>query len=127
MRSRVPLYFLFVPLLAALFQLSMKLAAHTMAGMQMSFSWFSLAISSPWVWTALLSEAASFVLWIKILATYDLSRAFPITGISYVLVLATGWVGFHEPIYTLQLLGTTLILAGVWVIGTATQTTEVTS
>ena len=47
------------------------------------------------------------------------SKAFPLSAVSYILILCTGWFIFNEAILPLQLLGGTLILAGVWLIGTA--------
>ena len=119
MRSRFQLCFLLVPVLGVLFQFFTKLAAHTMGDMAFSLAWLARAAISPWVWAALISEVLSFVLWIRILATYDLSKAFPLSGISYVLILLTGWLWFHEPVAPLQLIGSALILTGVWLIGTA--------
>ena len=55
----------------------------------------------------------------QVLSELDLSKAFPLSALSYVLVLLSSWLYFREQMTTLQLLGSALILGGVWLIGTA--------
>ena len=47
------------------------------------------------------------------------SRAFPLSAVSYILILTVSWLVFEESISLLQLIGSGLILAGVWLISTA--------
>jgi drug/metabolite transporter (DMT)-like permease len=81
--------------------------------------WIKQAAVTPWMWAALISEAAAFVVWMRILSDHALSKAFPLSAISYLLILCIGWFFFHEAVLPLQLVGSALILAGVWLIGTA--------
>jgi drug/metabolite transporter (DMT)-like permease len=60
----------------------------------------------------------------KVLADFDLSKAFPISAISYVAVLAGSWLWFQEPTNLLQIAGSILILSGVWLVSTAEQVEE---
>jgi multidrug transporter EmrE-like cation transporter len=52
-----------------------------------------------------------------VLAEMPLSAAFPLSAISYVLIIAAGVLVFHEHLNALQILGGGAILAGVWMIG----------
>lgn len=118
MKNNIILWSL-VPILSTLYQLSTKLVAHGMDGMDFGVSWLAQASTTPWMWVALTSELAAFVIWMRILSDHDLSKAFPLTAISYLLILSVSWFGFHETIVPLQLVGGALILSGVWMIGTA--------
>jgi drug/metabolite transporter (DMT)-like permease len=51
-----------------------------------------------------------------VLAEAELSAAFPLTAVSYLLVIGLGWFGLHEPASPLQILGAAAILAGVWLL-----------
>ena len=55
----------------------------------------------------------------KVLSELEISKAFPLSGISYVLIVAAGWFLFGEPVAWLQLVGGGLILTGAWLIATA--------
>jgi multidrug transporter EmrE-like cation transporter len=108
-----------IPVLNTLFQIFIKLAAEQMTGLGFDTAWLIHAATSPWMLAAIAAEAICFVFWLQALAQLDLSKAFPLTGISYVMILATSWLVFREDITTLQVIGSTLILIGVWLIGTA--------
>ena len=59
----------------------------------------------------------SFVLWQKLLATYDLSYIVPITtGISQIIILFIGLVGFGEQIKLSGLIGIFCVIGGVMLI-----------
>ena len=118
MKKHVILWSL-IPICNTLYQVFIKLAAHDMGGTDFGIAWLQQAAVTPWMWAALASELASFVIWIKILSDHELSKAFPLSAISYLLILSVSWFGFYETILPLQLVGGTLILAGVWMIGTA--------
>ncbi len=108
-----------VPICGTLYQIFVKLTADQLHGVAFNAGWLEQAGTSKWFWAALVSEVAAFLIWMQILAQHDLSKAFPLTAISYVFILAVSWFGFKEEILPLQLLGGTLILCGVWLIGTA--------
>ena len=108
-----------LPLLSALFQASTKMLAAEMRHTPFSWSWLSQATHSPWAIIVLLSEVLSFVLWLNVLIHVPLSKAFPITAVAYVAIELMSWTLFNEPVIPLQLIGSTLILTGVWIISTA--------
>ncbi len=74
----------------------------------------------------LLSEVLSFVLWMNVLSVVPLSKAFPITAVAYISIPLMSWTLFKEPVMPLQIIGSALILGGVWLIGSAAprETTE---
>lgn len=111
------LFWLGIPVLDMLSQLFIKLAAEHVTGS--GLTWLHNTVTSPWMIAAIAVEAACFVIWMRVLAELDLSLAFPLSAISYILVIAASWLIFGESISLLQLTGSGLILAGVWLIGTA--------
>jgi drug/metabolite transporter (DMT)-like permease len=116
MMSPMRLSWFAVPVLNTLFQIFIKRGAEDIDGKGAMLSWLGSALHNPWVLAAIAVEIICFFLWMKILAELDLSRAFPLSAVSYVLVIASGWLIFGEPVVALQVIGSTLILAGVWLI-----------
>ena len=118
-------YFLWfaIPILTTLSQACMKLLAIQMKNIPFSWQWLGQAIGTPWTLGILGCETVSFVLWLTILSETSVSKATPITAISYILILGMSWTLFKEPIMPLQIIGSIFILAGVWLIGTASSNT----
>ncbi|MGV1758673.1 SMR family transporter [Rhizobium sp. P44RR-XXIV] len=117
-------YWLAVPVLSTLYQLFIKLGAAQLKD-EGTLTWFWHALSSHWILAAIVVEIVAFFIWMNVLAELELSRAFPLTGISYVLVVAAGWFFFGERVVALQMIGSGLILTGVWLIaGASFETNE---
>ena len=108
-----------LPILTTLNQILIKKISRLMGDMPFGVEWVAKAITSPLILGVLFCEILSFVIWMQILAKYDISKAFPISGITYILILCTGWFLFYEPIMILQLIGFALIIIGVCLIGSA--------
>lgn len=98
-----PLYLL-IPIFSTTYQIFIKMASNEL---------------QPWLWLALVSEVFAFILWMKVLSTHNLSKAFPLSAVSYILILASGWLLFGEPVMQMQIVGSVLIMAGIWLISTA--------
>ncbi len=113
-----------LPVLSALFQASAKMLAAEMRHTPFSWSWLVQATHSPWAVVVLMSELLSFVLWLNVLTNVPLSKAFPITAVAYIAIELMGWVLFKEPVMPLQIIGSALILAGVWLISIASEEIE---
>jgi multidrug transporter EmrE-like cation transporter len=111
------LFWLSVPLLNTLSQLFIKLAAEHVTGS--GLAWLHNTVTSPWMIAAVVVEAVCFVIWMRVLGEMDLSQAFPLSAVGYILIIATSWLVFGESISLLQLIGGGLILAGVFLISTA--------
>ena len=108
-----------LPVLSALFQASTKMLAAEMRHTPFSWSWLVQATHSPWAVVVLVSELLSFVLWLNVLTNVPLSKAFPITAVAYIAIELMSWTLFKEPVMPLQIIGSALILAGVWFVGSA--------
>jgi drug/metabolite transporter (DMT)-like permease len=98
-------------------QIAFKLAAKELGDGAFDVSWLTAAATSPMVWCAVLLYLTVFVLWMLILQQIDLSRAFPLTALSYVTVPAAGMLFFHESLTLAQAGGIALILVGVALVG----------
>ena len=106
-----------LPLLGLGFQIAAKQTAMSLSHTPFGLAWLARLTTLPSAGVLLGLEIASFAAWMTVLAAMKLSAAFPMTAIGYVLVIATGWVLFHEPASLLQVLGGAAILTGVWLIG----------
>ncbi|WP_244480445.1 class I SAM-dependent methyltransferase [Rhizobium sp. Root1220] len=112
-----------VPVLNTLFQIFLKKGALSLEGVSAGIGWLE-AFASYWILAAILTEILCFFIWMNILSKLELSKAFPLSGASYVLIVASGWFAFGEPILGLQIIGSGLILLGVWLIAGATEETQ---
>lgn len=74
------------------------------------------ALVRPWVLTALFATFLSGICWMVALTKFDLSYAFPFTGLSFILMFAAGALVFGEQTSLTKLLGTLLVLAGLLVL-----------
>jgi drug/metabolite transporter (DMT)-like permease len=116
-----------LPVLSALFQASTKMLAAEMRHTPFSWSWLVQAMHSPWALVVLVSEVLSFVLWLNVLTNVPLSKAFPITAVAYIAIELMSWMLFKEPLMPLQIIGSTLILAGVWFVSSASDDDQIES
>ncbi|TCL71789.1 cyclopropane-fatty-acyl-phospholipid synthase [Rhizobium sp. BK251] len=108
-----------IPVLNTLYQVFLKYGAVRLESTPTGFGWLDAALASPWILAAILTEILGFFIWMNILSELDLSKAFPLTGAGYVLIVASGWLAFGEPVAALQIIGSGLILSGVWLIAGA--------
>jgi multidrug transporter EmrE-like cation transporter len=76
--------------------------------------WFlARLLLNPWVLSALAAAFLAAMTWMAALTRLDLSHAYPIMSLSFVLVvLASAWL-LHEPLTVFKLAGVALICAGV--------------
>lgn len=73
-------------------------------------------VFDPYVFSSFLSAFLASLTWMAALKEFDLSRAYPIMSLSFVLVLIAGHFFLNEPISVGKLIGTLLILSGIFVI-----------
>jgi len=118
-KSSVYSLWIVIPILTTLNQAFIKLLASETKSMDFGPAWLLEATQYPWTAGILICEILSFVLWLKLLADTTISRAAPITAVAYFLILLMSWTVFREPIVPFQIVGSVLILAGVWLIATA--------
>lgn len=108
--------FVAVPLLGVAYQYCAERTAQALAGLPLGLAWLTRALGEPWALGLLGLETISFAAWMYVLSEADLSVAFPLTAISYVLVVGMGWIALHETVSPQQVLGAVSILAGVWLL-----------
>lgn len=94
-------------------QLSLKFASRVTGGFDFSAAAFARAIGSGWLWVAIASYCGIFLAWMLILRDSNLSRAFPTSAIVFVAIMLVSWLVLHEPIGPIQLVGATVIVAGI--------------
>jgi drug/metabolite transporter (DMT)-like permease len=70
----------------------------------------------PWVWVALGCTFISGMCWLMTLAKFELSYAYPFTAILYIYLLLAGVFIFGDSITFNKILGTSIIVIGVYFI-----------
>lgn len=74
------------------------------------------AVTSGYVIGGFLSYAVSAVLWIVILSRSDLSWAFPMVSLSYVVTALLAPYFLNEPFTIMRFLGILVIVSGVFIV-----------
>jgi len=84
-----------------------------------SFTWNSiLRTFSHWmvlVGFGLIFAASIF--WLVVISRWELSVAYPMLGLSYVVTVIASWLVLHEPITWQKVVGSLIICAGVALVG----------
>jgi multidrug transporter EmrE-like cation transporter len=80
------------------------------------WSYFQSFLLSYYFWIFLSVSLTSLLLWIKVLSKFEISTAYPLISISYILMLIPGYLLFNENINFLKILGVILIFCGVFVL-----------
>ena len=103
--------------LSACAQLFMKAGMLDLHGL-VSFEFSALLPSLLWVAGGLCSYAFSMLFWMAALARYELSLAYPMLSLSYVLVYigAVQWARLGEHVSLLKTVGILLIVLGVLLV-----------
>jgi multidrug transporter EmrE-like cation transporter len=72
-----------------------------------------MLLLNPWVLSGLAAALLAALSWMVAMTKLDLSRAYPLVSLSFVLVLLLSWALFHEPLTWQKMVGVALIVAGV--------------
>ena len=105
-------------------QIALKFAGERTGAFDFSANAFHLALTSAWIWAAIVCYVGAFLVWIPILRNTALSNAFPVTAIVYIGVMGASWLIFAEPIGWLKILGSAIILVGILVLGSRDDSPE---
>jgi multidrug transporter EmrE-like cation transporter len=73
--------------------------------------------TSPWVLSAILSAFLASVCWMIAITKLPLSYAYPFTSLSFILVMVASSLFFHEAISPPKIIGLSLIVSGIILIG----------
>jgi len=107
-------------LLNAVAQLLLKAGSRAIVGVTVSFSnaWTLLervAINPPII-GGLVCYAISVVVWIFALSRVDVSVAYPMLSVGYVVNAIAAWMLFGENLNAARLAGIGVIIVGVWLV-----------
>jgi len=98
-------------------QLSFKWAADSAGATTMNLDWLLRAARAPGLWLGIACYVGTLLVWLRILARTDLSRAFPMSGLAYLTVPLLAIVLFGESITFLEATGIAAICTGVALLG----------
>jgi multidrug transporter EmrE-like cation transporter len=106
-------------LLNAVAQLLLKAGARAFAGLEFSVAnlwpFAERALSAP-IMVALLCYAASVVVWTLALVRVDVSVAYPMLSIGYIVNAVMAWWLFGEQLTGPRIAGIGVIIVGVWLV-----------
>ena len=94
----------------------LKVALARMGEFSWTWSFFKGALSTWQLYLAGLTAVLGVLEWMVVLKRYDLSLAYPLTAISFILSLIAGALFFNEAIPATRWIGVLLIMAGVFFV-----------
>lgn len=104
--------------LGAVGQLLMKSGMNQVGAIDsLGIGMFVHMFSNPRVILGFASYGISSICYLVALSRLDLSVAYPMVGIGYILVMLISWLILHEPVSPARWMGALLIVAGVWLVG----------
>ena len=74
-------------------------------------------MTSPLIWSGLIIYGLSIAMWLWVLSKVDLSVAYPIVGVSFLITMAFGALLLDESVTPLRIVGTLLIAGGCILVG----------
>ena len=80
------------------------------------------AAKEPRLWTGLVLFGVSAVFWLVVLSRVRLSVAYPVVGISYIVIVLLARYRLHEHVPPLRWVGVTVIAIGIAIIGLSFRT-----
>ncbi len=124
-RRLAPLLIAWAVLLAVetLGQVALKMAGAKVGVFELDRPSILAALSTPWLWLALACYLSQFAVWMTILEKSTLSAAFPTSAIVFVAIMIASWAVFGDPMGWEKILGSTVIVAGILLLGSDAQHT----
>jgi drug/metabolite transporter (DMT)-like permease len=80
------------------------------------FSQLFIIVFKPLIFTGFVLFGLSSILWLSVISKYQLSYAYPMVSIGYILTLILSKVFLNEQINLYRMIGTLLIVSGVFFI-----------
>ena len=77
-------------------------------------TWFTKLLASPWFLTSVLATAGAALAYLLALQRLELSRAYPVMSLSFLLVLVFRALLFSEALTVPKVAGIMLVLAGLF-------------
>ncbi|MCP3867407.1 MAG: EamA family transporter [Gammaproteobacteria bacterium] len=107
-------------LLNAAAQLALKASVKGMGAIDLSLvdsgSVALRLMSEPWLWVGLFCYGISVIIWILALSRVDVSIAYPMLSIGYVVNAFAAWALFGEVMTLARLSGMGIIILGVFIL-----------
>lgn len=75
------------------------------------------ALHLPLLWAGLVLFGVSAIFWLVVLSRVPLSIAYPLVGVSYILVVLIAKLVLHESVPALRWIGVAIVALGIAVIG----------
>jgi drug/metabolite transporter (DMT)-like permease len=99
-------------------QTSFKLAAVNSAPAAMTLAWIGRLLAEKWLYVALFSYLGAFVSYMTLLRHAPVGPAFAATHLEIVTVTVVSVLFLGEKLTILQIAGSILIMAGIFMLGT---------
>lgn len=84
--------------------------------MQSLFSSAGSLVSNLWLWMGLICYGISVIVWILALSRVDVSIAYPMLSIGYIVNAVAAWHLFDEPMNIGKIVGIGIIILGVYIL-----------
>jgi len=84
--------------------------------MQSLFTTAGSLVSNLWLWLGLICYAVSVVVWLLALSRVDVSIAYPMLSVGYIVNAIAAWQMFGEPMNIGKVVGIGIIILGVYVL-----------
>ncbi|MGB5291677.1 MAG: SMR family transporter [Lysobacterales bacterium] len=84
--------------------------------MQSLFSSAGSLASNLWLWVGLICYGISVIVWILALSRVDVSIAYPMLSIGYIVNAVAAWHLFDEPMNIGKVVGIGVIILGVYIL-----------
>ena len=97
-------------------QFAIKSGVNKLGSLGLSFGDIFKALLSPYVFCGLFAYVIGSIFWILALSHKDLSYAYPMLSIGYILILIVSWAVLGEQISSVRIAGVVLISLGVFLI-----------
>lgn len=78
-----------------------------------------VVVTNPQVLTGLGLYGLGAAVWLLVLARVDVSLAYPFVGIGFIVTMLFGWALLSEPVGVGRVVGTLLVVTGVWLVSTS--------
>ena len=102
--------------LGAVAQLWLKIGAETINQAAGVKSMVTGMLQNVYFWSGLASYGLSLVLWLYVLANLELSKAYPLVSLGYVLAAILGFLFLNEQLNATRIAGLIFIVIGVCLI-----------
>lgn len=104
-------------ILNAVAQLFLKQGAQVLNQPNIFENILSKILLNPYIISGLSCYAVSILLWIYALSKVDVSVAYPMISIGFIINVIAAWYLFNEPINSIKIAGIFFIILGVFLIG----------